>query len=240
MVNVGANAAVPAPQEKSMPRALFARTAATIPALVMGAALSAAPFGAQFAALAQDDADAGAPTEIEALRAETEALRGMLPGQAHTMMDVDYNFANLWFSVQAGNWPLADFYQNETASHIGWTDRVSPRASPKGELRRHPEADAEVRGGLRQARVRNEVAAIDLAVTSALERITTPTPCCMPVTTGATRSMSERQFRSVARTPSFSRLTPAATTRSATAEIRMKFSSFVIGGLGEPANSRSY
>ena len=34
------------------------------------------------------------------------------------MMDVDYHFANLWFAGQSKNWPLAQFYLNETRAHL--------------------------------------------------------------------------------------------------------------------------
>jgi hypothetical protein len=30
--------------------------------------------------------------------------------QAHVMADVGYHFANLWFAVKNGNWPLAQYY----------------------------------------------------------------------------------------------------------------------------------
>ena len=48
----------------------------------------------------------------------------MLPSQSHTMIDVEYHFANLWFAGMAGNWPLASFYLNETQSHLNWAVRV--------------------------------------------------------------------------------------------------------------------
>jgi hypothetical protein len=36
--------------------------------------------------------------EIVKLKAELEQLKGRLSSQSHAMMDVDYHFANLWFS----------------------------------------------------------------------------------------------------------------------------------------------
>jgi len=65
-------------------------------------------------------------SQISALKAEIEQLRGQLPGQSHSMTDVDYQFTNLWFAANAQNWPLATFYLNETRSHIGWTVRLRP------------------------------------------------------------------------------------------------------------------
>jgi hypothetical protein len=84
------------------------------------------------------DADEEA-SEVEALRAEIETLRGMIGSQSHTMMDVDYHFANLWFAGEAENWSLAQFYLNETVSHIGWAIRVRPvRPTSNGPLELQP------------------------------------------------------------------------------------------------------
>jgi hypothetical protein len=69
----------------------------------------------------------GAPqSEIAALRAEIDVLRRLVPDQAHAMADVDYHFANLWFAAQAANWALADFYLDETRSHLNWAARIRP------------------------------------------------------------------------------------------------------------------
>jgi hypothetical protein len=75
-------------------------------------------------ALAQTTA--ASPTEVAALRAEVEALKRMMPDQAHAMSDVDYQFANLWFAGQNANWSLAEFYLNETRSHLNWAVRLRP------------------------------------------------------------------------------------------------------------------
>jgi hypothetical protein len=60
------------------------------------------------------------------LRAEVARLKGMVPDQAHAMSDVGYQFANLYFAGQAGNWPLAQFYCDETRSHLRWAVRIIP------------------------------------------------------------------------------------------------------------------
>ena len=65
-------------------------------------------------------------SEVAALKAEIAELRGAVPSQSHAMMDVDYHFANLWFAAQKANWPLANFYLNETKSHLNWTVRLHP------------------------------------------------------------------------------------------------------------------
>lgn len=42
------------------------------------------------------------------------------------MVSVAYHFNNLWFAAQKRNWPLAEFYLNETRSHLRWAVRVIP------------------------------------------------------------------------------------------------------------------
>ena len=43
------------------------------------------------------------------------------------MQDVSYHFSNLWFAAQKENWPLAEFYNNETRSHLRWAVRIIPK-----------------------------------------------------------------------------------------------------------------
>ena len=69
----------------------------------------------------------GAPqSDVAAMRAEIDALKRLVPSQSHAMADVDYQFANLWFAAQNANWPLAEFYLNETRSHLNWAVRIRP------------------------------------------------------------------------------------------------------------------
>jgi hypothetical protein len=63
-----------------------------------------------------------------------EALEGLIPDQAHIMADVGDHFTNLWFAGRAGNWPLADFYLNETKNHLRWAVRRIPiRKDSRGQ-----------------------------------------------------------------------------------------------------------
>ncbi|WP_165231600.1 hypothetical protein [Aquisphaera insulae] len=55
-----------------------------------------------------------------------KALKELVPDQAHIMADVGYHFTNLWFAGGAENWPLADFYLNESKSHLRWAVRAKP------------------------------------------------------------------------------------------------------------------
>jgi hypothetical protein len=82
--------------------------------------------------------DAPAPAAVqssarEELDARIKALEALIPDQAHIMADVGDHFTNLWFAGTAGNWPLADFYLNETKSHLRWAVRRIPiRKDNKG------------------------------------------------------------------------------------------------------------
>jgi len=73
---------------------------------------------AQQAKLPQED--------LEKLRAEIKRLHDVAPDQAHAMMSAAYHFNNLWFAAKADNWPLAEFYWNETRSHLRWAVRAIP------------------------------------------------------------------------------------------------------------------
>jgi len=78
---------------------------------------------------------AGDGAEIAQLTADLEQLRGRLPSQSHAMMDVDYHFTNLWFAGQSKNWSLAQFYLDETRSHLRWAVRIIPvRRISGGEI----------------------------------------------------------------------------------------------------------
>jgi hypothetical protein len=113
----------------------FLRRALLLAVVVGGATLdvlwtqTATPLHASAAA------PASAPTtqEIAALRAEVERLKGIVPDQSHAMSDVAYHYSSLWFAGQTKNWPLAQFYLDETRSHLKWAVRIIPiRKDPAG------------------------------------------------------------------------------------------------------------
>ena len=82
------------------------------------------------------------PTVAE-LKAEIDRLNSIVPGQAFAMTQVAYNFSNLWFAAQAGNWPLAKFYIDETRVRLRWAMRVQPvRRISTGQLELGPIATA--------------------------------------------------------------------------------------------------
>src|SRR5262252_8709657 len=57
---------------------------------------------------------------MESLPEEVAKLKALLPSNSHIMMDVQWHWNNLWFAAQAKNWPLAQYYFNETRGHIQW------------------------------------------------------------------------------------------------------------------------
>jgi cytochrome c553 len=93
------------------------------------AAAAAAP-----AAPAVPAAENGTATgDLDTLRADVARLKANAPSQSHTMSDVGYHWTNLWFAGEKKNWPLAQFYFDETRQHILWTIRLRPvRKGPDG------------------------------------------------------------------------------------------------------------
>ena len=77
--------------------------------------------------------DGGSDGALDALRADVARLKAIVPSQSHTMMDVGYQWTNLWFAAERRNWPLAKFYFDEARQHILWTIRIRPvRKGPDG------------------------------------------------------------------------------------------------------------
>jgi hypothetical protein len=89
---------------------------------------------------------AQAPTggdDPAALRAEIEHLKSIAPSQGVAMTEVAYNFNNLWFAAQAGNWPLAQFYFGDTRGRLRWALRIVPvRKISTGQLELQPFLDS--------------------------------------------------------------------------------------------------
>jgi hypothetical protein len=75
--------------------------------------------------MAQEEAKNPVP-DLAAMQADIAHLKEVVPSQSHTMTDVGYQFANLWFAGKEKNWPLADFFLNESRQHIAWTIRIRP------------------------------------------------------------------------------------------------------------------
>jgi hypothetical protein len=97
-----------------------------------------------------------ADSELAALRDEVARLRRLVPSQSHAMQDVSYHYTNLWFAGAKANWPLAQFYLNETRSHIGWAVRIIPK-------RKVTSGEVELEG-IRQAFDSGYLAAVQQAI----------------------------------------------------------------------------
>ena len=70
--------------------------------------------------------DSNSSGDIAMLLAEIARLKELVPSQSHTMADVGYHWANLWFAAERRNWPLAAFYFDETRQHVRWTIMIRP------------------------------------------------------------------------------------------------------------------
>jgi hypothetical protein len=67
------------------------------------------------------------------LAEQVERLNSLVPSQSHTMADVGYHWAALWFAAQKKNWPLARFFFDEARQHVRWTVAIRPvRKTPDG------------------------------------------------------------------------------------------------------------
>jgi hypothetical protein len=64
------------------------------------------------------------------LQADVAHLKELVPPHSHPMVEVGMFAANLWFAGEKKNWPLADYYLNETRNRIRWEVHLNP--SPKG------------------------------------------------------------------------------------------------------------
>jgi hypothetical protein len=82
---------------------------------------------------AQPAAQRGEPLPtMESLPEEVARLKALVPSNSHIMMDVQWHWTNLWFAGQAKNWPLAQYYFNETRGHIQWFVKKSPTLRSAG------------------------------------------------------------------------------------------------------------
>jgi hypothetical protein len=67
---------------------------------------------------------------LASLQADVAHLKDLVPPHSHPMVEAGMFAANLWFAGEKKNWPLADYYLNETRNRIRWEVHINP--SPKG------------------------------------------------------------------------------------------------------------
>src|SRR3954470_17847112 len=63
---------------------------------------------------------------IEEVPQEIATLRQLIPTNSTIMMDVQWHWTNLWFAGKRRNWPLAQYYFNESRGHIQQLVRKNP------------------------------------------------------------------------------------------------------------------
>jgi hypothetical protein len=86
------------------------------------------------ASLAAEKADGALKESVANLQGEVNALRKLVPEQSVAMLAVAQQFTNLWSAAKTKNWPLAQFFVEETEEGIEWAVRIQP-------VRREPPAD---------------------------------------------------------------------------------------------------
>lgn len=76
-----------------------------------------------------------APPTAEELPGDVAHLKALVPSNSHIMMDVQFQWMNLWFAGQQRNWPLAQYFYSEARNHIRWLITKSPTARlPDGTM----------------------------------------------------------------------------------------------------------
>ena len=65
------------------------------------------------------------PTQ-EQLPQEVATLKQLIPTNSTIMMDVQWHWTNLWWAGKRRNWPLAQYYFNESRGHIQQLVRKNP------------------------------------------------------------------------------------------------------------------
>ena len=78
-------------------------------------------------AMAQQNSPQANPATMPA---DLAHLKDIIPPNSHPMVEVGMFAANLWFAGQKRNWPLANYYLNETRNRIRWEVHLNP--GPKG------------------------------------------------------------------------------------------------------------
>lgn len=108
-------------QEKRTPG-----TAIIIGALLVGAAVGGAGVQYVLSTRASSSASAQQKPGSPDVTTDVARLKDLVPSQSHTMADVGYHWAGLWFAAKEKNWPLAAFFFGEARQHIRWTVAIRP------------------------------------------------------------------------------------------------------------------
>ena len=63
---------------------------------------------------------------VQRLEEQINDMGDLLPGQGAVMSLVGYYFGNLWFAINAENWPLAEFYLHECRETLERAVAIKP------------------------------------------------------------------------------------------------------------------
>jgi hypothetical protein len=108
-------------------------TLAVLSALVIGAIIGGMAVEYWFVTHAVATPAAQNAATAPGLAADVAQLKKIVPVQSHTMHDVGYHWANLWFAAEKKNWPLATYFFNEARQAVRWTVLIRPvRQLPSG------------------------------------------------------------------------------------------------------------
>src|SRR6185295_2402992 len=69
---------------------------------------------------------------MEQLPQEVATLKQLIPTNSTIMMDVQWHWTNLWWAGKKRNWPLAQYYFNESRGHIQQLVRKNPTIRNQG------------------------------------------------------------------------------------------------------------
>ena len=95
---------------------------------VAGAALGALAFsvaGSEVLLTPREARAQGVPFRVLEPQ-EVATLRQLIPTNSTIMMDVQWHWTNLWWAGKRRNWPLAQYYFNESRGHIQQLVRKNP------------------------------------------------------------------------------------------------------------------
>ncbi len=102
-------------------------------ALVLGAAIGGTAVDYWFATHGEATPAAQQAAAVPGAPADLQHLADIAPVQSHTMKDVGYFWANLWFAAKQKNWPLATYFFTQARQSVRWTVLIRPvRPLPSG------------------------------------------------------------------------------------------------------------
>lgn len=72
----------------------------------------------------------GPQADPATMQEDVAHLKDIAPPNSHPMVEAGMFAANLWFAGEKRNWPLANYFLNETRNRLRWEVHLNPR--PRG------------------------------------------------------------------------------------------------------------